>query len=230
MAVSDSDAIVLVNRYFRNPVFNEKLRKYQFQIVGVSRDSIRGVRQELFRKGSTITLEEIYDFIDCNYPDEYQDFPTLNLKYLMPGESLIITHKTPDNKFYRDKLLKLSSSEYLYCSDSDGVEDNRRLITLPAETILIQNSESPITDGLIVSSVQIIVPSKNYRLLDKVLLRENYFDSASANIKSLYTFLSKSHFYRKVSSGWPEVISLASNAGISIHSVFKLLEYISHNE
>ncbi len=226
MAVSKEDALRIYNKFFRGlELKGSRLRKYSFGISGLTQEAVSSLHRDLYVAGSDITRQELLSFIDQRGDDEPIAFLHLPLRYVVIGEIFEVTQKITNQSPYTVIGIKMSSTHYLLWS-REWEKDRNGIVTLSADSILGELSPSPLSEGAEVLAVNILPPPRFYRLLDFILLDERYSETLPSSVLPLYSKLVEAHVGHNVNAEWQDILSIASSIGISIYTVFKILEYI----
>lgn len=230
MGVSKADAFAIFQKFFRGPVLKAGSRKYSFLIQDLSESSVSDLHRDLFRGGSDITRKEILSFIDQDSDESPVPFLHLPLRYVVPGEVMQIL-QCADNSIYENLYaIKMSDTHYLtWCGSSDSRHDNvdGGIIRLNEDSVIAEQQKSPFKEDSTVLSIYILPPTLFYRYVDSYLLDERYAESSPDSALPLYSMLLESHVRDTVNRDWPQIIDKASSLGLSTHTVFKILEYLT---
>ena len=227
-----NDAIAIIQKFFRDPIYNEGSRKYRFRIEGLSKSSVSDLHCELYRNGSDIKLNEILAFIDQDYLDNPIQYLHLPLRFLLPGELLRIVHQDKEEILKPMNCMKLSSTHCLVWMEGDGKNDSivEGIVNVESDAIIGEQIDSPFIDSAKIISVTLLAPPIQYRYLDHILLTEDYPETNQTTAFKLYSILLEAHVANIVIEKWKSILEVASGSGISTYSIFKILEYLCKNE
>lgn len=212
MAVNRNDAQRIIDKYFRLPSVHPGGRKYYFPVNEVTPSNFKDLHVQL---GSHIKKDEIISFINQEDWETKEPFIRFPLRYMVPGE-VIATDLDLNGERVYFFAVKLSHNHYL--------TNKGEIINIDDQEICEEQNRSPFIPDAKVMNVALLKPSNNFRLIDQVFLTEKYPETKPENVLNVYSLLRDIYIGNKVSSRWEEIVISASEAGISLFTIFKILE------
>lgn len=215
MAVSRNDAQKIIDKYFRLPEVHPGGRKYYFPINDVTPSNIQDLLSQLYYEGSEIRRDEIVRFINQEDWESKESYIRLPLIYMVLGEVLTCDLDLNGERIFFTAV-KLSKTYYL--------TNLGNVVNINENEVCEEQNVSPFFPEAKVMSLALLKPSPNFRLIDQIYLSERYAESKPENALILYNVLADLFRSNEISSQWDAIVNTASESGISLFTVFKILE------
>ena len=151
MAVSNSEAIRIFQKFFRGPVLKTGSRKYIFDTFNVTAENISALHLEFYNEGSDISRQEILSFIDQKINEDPIPFLNLSISHIAPGEVFSVIERNPKGVLNKYFCIKCTDTHYIVAKERAATGNFEvEIKTLSNDFILSEQGKSPFqTDSII---------------------------------------------------------------------------------